>query len=54
MVGLTDRSEPVDLVTLKDELVRSDELDEVWARDQGTKAFGRPVAMAREGAIYDV
>jgi replicative DNA helicase len=29
MVGLTDRSQPVDLVTLKDELGRSDELDEV-------------------------
>jgi replicative DNA helicase len=29
MVSLTDRSEPVDLVTLKDELVRSSELDEV-------------------------
>ena len=29
MVGLTDRSEPVDLVTLKDELGRSGELDEV-------------------------
>ena len=29
MVGLTDRSEPVDLVTLKDELARSSELDEV-------------------------
>jgi replicative DNA helicase len=29
MVALTDRSEPVDLVTLKDELVRSSELDEV-------------------------
>ena len=29
MVGLTDRSEPVDLVTLKDELTRSNELDEV-------------------------
>src|SRR5581483_9239476 len=29
MVGLSDRSEPVDLVTLKDELVRSGELDEV-------------------------
>src|SRR6187399_3603735 len=29
MVGLTDRSEPVDFVTLKDELVRSGELDEV-------------------------
>jgi replicative DNA helicase len=29
MVGLTDRSEPVDLVTLKDELARSNELDEV-------------------------
>ena len=29
MVALTDRSDPVDLVTLKDELVRSGELDEV-------------------------
>src|SRR6187549_863995 len=29
MVGLTDRSEPVDLVTLKDELGRTGELDEV-------------------------
>jgi replicative DNA helicase len=29
MVALTDRSEPVDLVTLKDELVRTNELDEV-------------------------
>jgi replicative DNA helicase len=29
MIGLTDRSEPVDLVTLKDELGRSGELDEV-------------------------
>ena len=29
MIGLTDRSEPVDLVTLKDELHRSGELDEV-------------------------
>src|SRR5262245_32926787 len=29
MVGLTDRSQPVDLITLKDELARSGELDEV-------------------------
>ena len=29
MVGLTDRSQPVDLVTLKDELARSGDLDEV-------------------------
>jgi replicative DNA helicase len=29
MVALTDRNDPVDLVTLKDELVRSNELDEV-------------------------
>jgi replicative DNA helicase len=29
MVGLTDRSLPVDLVTLKDELTRSNELDDV-------------------------
>src|SRR5688500_12993398 len=32
----------------------SDELDETWAREQGTKAFGAPVAMAREGAVFDV
>src|SRR6516225_5691224 len=29
IVALTDRSEPVDLVTLKDELTRAGELDEV-------------------------
>src|SRR5579871_2539728 len=29
MVALTDRSQPVDLVTLKDELVKSGELEEV-------------------------
>src|SRR6478736_524384 len=29
MVGLTDRSQPVDLITLKDELIRSGDLDEV-------------------------
>jgi replicative DNA helicase len=29
MVGLTDRSQPVDLITLKDELTRAGELDEV-------------------------
>src|SRR5262245_8829643 len=29
MVGLTDRSQPVDLVTLKDELARSGDLDEI-------------------------
>src|SRR6186713_1342874 len=29
MIGLTDRSQPVDLVTLKDELTRAGELDDV-------------------------
>ncbi len=29
MIALTDRNEPVDLVTLKDELTRSNEIDEV-------------------------
>ena len=29
MIGLTDRSQPVDLVTLKDELTRSGDLEEV-------------------------
>jgi ribonuclease BN (tRNA processing enzyme) len=32
----------------------SDELDEDWAREQGTNAFGAPVAMAHEGAVYEV
>jgi replicative DNA helicase len=29
MIALTDRSEPVDLITIKDELIKSNELDEV-------------------------
>jgi ribonuclease BN (tRNA processing enzyme) len=32
----------------------SDELDEGWAREQGTEGFGGPVEIAREGAVYDV
>ncbi len=32
----------------------SDELDELWARDQATEAFGAPVDVAREGAVYEV
>jgi ribonuclease BN (tRNA processing enzyme) len=32
----------------------SDELDELWARDQGAETFGGPVEVAREGATYDV
>ena len=30
----------------------SDELDEGWARDEASKAFGAPVEVAREGAVY--
>ena len=30
----------------------SDELDELWARDEASKAFGAPVEVAREGATY--
>jgi ribonuclease BN (tRNA processing enzyme) len=30
----------------------SDELDELWARDEAAKAFGGPVDVAREGAVY--
>ena len=30
----------------------SDELDEQWARDEASKAFGSPVEVAREGAVY--
>lgn len=32
----------------------SDELDELWARDQAARAFGRPVGVAHEGAVYTV
>ena len=32
----------------------SDELDESWARGQAENAFGGPVQVAREGAIYAV
>jgi ribonuclease BN (tRNA processing enzyme) len=32
----------------------SDELDQVWARKQATEAFGAPVEVAREGAVYEV
>jgi ribonuclease BN (tRNA processing enzyme) len=32
----------------------SDELDPDWAREQGSGAFGAPVDLAREGAVYEV
>jgi ribonuclease BN (tRNA processing enzyme) len=32
----------------------SDELDELWARDQAMDAFGGPVEIAEEGAVYTV
>ena len=32
----------------------SDELDQDWAREQGSEGYGAPVDIAREGAIYDV
>jgi ribonuclease BN (tRNA processing enzyme) len=32
----------------------SDELDAEWARKEGSEAFGRPVEVAREGAVYEV
>jgi ribonuclease BN (tRNA processing enzyme) len=32
----------------------SDELDELWARDQGEETFRGPVEVAREGAVYEV
>lgn len=32
----------------------SDELDELWARDEASEAFGAPVDVAREGAVYHV
>ena len=32
----------------------SDELDALWARDQAAEAFGGPVELAAEGAVYTV
>jgi ribonuclease BN (tRNA processing enzyme) len=32
----------------------SDELDELWARTEAERAFGAPVDLAREGAVYTV
>jgi ribonuclease BN (tRNA processing enzyme) len=32
----------------------SDELDEDWAREEGSKAFGGDLDVAREGAVYEV
>ena len=32
----------------------SDELDPDWAREQGSEAYGAPVDVAEEGAMYDV
>jgi ribonuclease BN (tRNA processing enzyme) len=32
----------------------SDEMDERWARREAERAFGGPVSVAREGAVYDV
>jgi ribonuclease BN (tRNA processing enzyme) len=32
----------------------SDELDAGWAQEQAEEAFGAPVEMAREGAIYEI
>ena len=32
----------------------SDELDQDWARDQASEAFGGPVEVAVEGAVYEI
>ncbi len=32
----------------------SDELDQVWARKQASAAYGGPVDVAREGAVYEI
>jgi ribonuclease BN (tRNA processing enzyme) len=32
----------------------SDEMDELWARREAERAFGGPVSLAREGAVYEV
>jgi ribonuclease BN (tRNA processing enzyme) len=32
----------------------SDELDPDWARKEGSEAYGGPVDLAHEGAVYEV
>jgi ribonuclease BN (tRNA processing enzyme) len=32
----------------------SDELDQEWAREEASKAFGAPVDVAKEGAVYEI
>jgi ribonuclease BN (tRNA processing enzyme) len=32
----------------------SDELDAEWAREEAMAAYGGPVELAREGAVYEV
>jgi ribonuclease BN (tRNA processing enzyme) len=32
----------------------SDELDADWAREEASRAFGAPVEIAREGAVYEI
>jgi hypothetical protein len=32
----------------------SDELDEAWACGEASEAFGGPVEVAKEGAVYEV
>jgi ribonuclease BN (tRNA processing enzyme) len=32
----------------------SDELDQLWARNEAAAAFGGPVDLAREGAVYEI
>ena len=39
MVGLTDRGSPVDLITLKDELTRSGEIDDIGTCNPAARRF---------------
>jgi hypothetical protein len=32
----------------------SDELDAGWAEEEAKQAFGAPVQLAREGAVYEI
>jgi ribonuclease BN (tRNA processing enzyme) len=32
----------------------SDELDELWARDEAAEGFGGPVEVAREGSVFEI
>ena len=53
MVGLTDQGSPVDLLTLKDELARSGELDEVGRTRVHQRADRRRAPVVQRRALRE-